>query len=92
MELRSLVGWHVSEECMTSQSGFNFEAFLDGLTGAGLFARLRWPGAPKYVVDPQEHSGGEIAAAASLLLRPPVGRPGAASPHEARATVSGHGR
>ena len=68
MELRSLVGWHVSEERMTSQSGFNFEAFLDGLTGAGLFARLRWPGAPKYVVDPQEHSGGEIAAAASLLL------------------------
>jgi hypothetical protein len=28
-----------------------FEAFLDGATGAGLFGKLRWPGAPTELID-----------------------------------------
>jgi hypothetical protein len=28
-----------------------FEAFLDGVTGAGLFGKLRWPGAPTELID-----------------------------------------
>jgi hypothetical protein len=28
-------------------------AMLDGVTFAGLFGRLRYPGAPKYVIDPR---------------------------------------
>ena len=27
------------------------EAFLDGITGAGLFGKLRWPGAPTEMID-----------------------------------------
>jgi hypothetical protein len=27
------------------------EAFLDGVTGAGLFGKLRWPGAPTELID-----------------------------------------
>jgi hypothetical protein len=27
------------------------DAFLDGATGAGLFGRLRWPGAPTELID-----------------------------------------
>lgn len=27
------------------------DAFLDGFTGAGLFAKLRWPGAPTEFID-----------------------------------------
>lgn len=28
-------------------------AFLDGLTGAGLFRKLNYPGAPTHVIDPR---------------------------------------
>jgi hypothetical protein len=28
-------------------------ALLDGLTGAGLFRRLRYPGAPTHMIDPR---------------------------------------
>jgi hypothetical protein len=28
-----------------------FEAFLDGVTGAGLFGKLSWPGAPTEIID-----------------------------------------
>lgn len=28
----------------------NLQAFLDGLTGAGLFGKLRWPGAPTELI------------------------------------------
>ena len=28
-----------------------FEAFLDGVTGAGLFGKLDWPGAPSELID-----------------------------------------
>jgi hypothetical protein len=71
---------------MRRRSRFNFEAFLDGLTGAGLFAKLRWPGAPKYFVDPAEHSMGEIAGAAALLLQPPIATPSGSSPTRVTAT------
>ena len=35
------------------QSANVIMAILDGLTGAGLFGRLNYPGAPKYAVDPR---------------------------------------
>ncbi len=53
---------------MSIRSNFNFEAFLDGLTGAGLLGKLRWPGAPTHMIDPIEHSDEEIAAVAASLL------------------------
>lgn len=39
---------------MSSNAGFNFGAFLDGATGAGLFGRKSWPGAPTCLIDPEE--------------------------------------
>jgi hypothetical protein len=54
---------------MSIRSNFNFEAFLDGLTGAGLIGKLRWPGAPTHLFDPVEHSDEEIAAVAASLLK-----------------------
>ena len=38
---------------MTRRSINVIEALLDGLTGAGLFRRLRYPGAPMYAIDPR---------------------------------------
>jgi len=32
------------------------QALLDGLTGAGLFQRLRYPGSPRFAVDPRSAS------------------------------------
>jgi hypothetical protein len=29
------------------------QAFLDGLTGAGLFRKLNYPGAPTHMIDPR---------------------------------------
>lgn len=39
---------------MNRQRNNLFDAFLDGFTGAGLFARLRWPGAPTEVIDTRD--------------------------------------
>jgi hypothetical protein len=61
---------------MRLRSRINLEAFLDGVTGAGLF------------VDPVEHSAGEIAVAASLLQEPLVATRSGSSPHESRVTVT----
>jgi hypothetical protein len=36
---------------MTKRSSIFFTAFLDGFTGAGLFRRLRLPGAPSELID-----------------------------------------
>ena len=41
------------------------QALLDGLTGAGLFQRLRYPGAPRFAVDPR--SASDILAATPWL-------------------------
>jgi hypothetical protein len=38
---------------MTRQTVNFVSAILDGLTGAGLFRRLSYPGAPRYAVDPR---------------------------------------
>ena len=40
------------------------DAFLDGVTGAGLFAKLNWPGAPTELIDsrtPDEFHAAESA-------------------------------
>jgi hypothetical protein len=40
------------------------EAFLDGVTGAGLFGKLNWPGAPNKLVDsrtPEEFDAKQAA-------------------------------
>ena len=44
----------------------NLQAFLDGLTGAGFFGRLRWPGAPTELID----SRGELSRAEVDALMP----------------------
>jgi len=36
------------------------QAFLDGFTGAGLFRRLNYPGAPTHLIDPRSEE--EIVA------------------------------
>ena len=36
---------------MADRSNIFFKAFLDGFTGAGLFRRLRLPGAPTELID-----------------------------------------
>jgi hypothetical protein len=40
------------------------DAFLDGVTGAGLFGKLNWPGAPTELVDTRKSSdfGPKLAA------------------------------
>jgi hypothetical protein len=38
---------------MTRQTVNFVRAILDALTGAGLFRRLSYPGAPRYAVDPR---------------------------------------
>ncbi len=38
---------------MTRQTVNFIRAILDGMTGAGLFRRLSYPGAPRYAVDPR---------------------------------------
>lgn len=49
---------------MTQQTRNAFRAFLQGLTGAGLFRRLDYPGAPKEFVDSRSleeiHASGEF--------------------------------
>lgn len=72
---------------MSIRSNFNFEAFLDGLTGAGLIGKLRWPGAPTHMIDPVEHTPEEIAAAASLLQRP-VRKEGRSSHNEPQVAAT----
>jgi len=76
---------------MSIRSNFNFEAFLDGLTGAGLFAKLRWPGAPTHLFDPVEHSDEEIAAIAASLLKRPAEAQGRPSQNEPHVTASRQG-
>ena len=55
------------------------ESFLDGITGAGLFGRLRRPGAPKYLIDPRglkeyKESGEYAATLARFGLTEPTRR------------------
>jgi hypothetical protein len=38
---------------MNRQTNNIIRALLQGLTGAGLFRRLSYPGAPRYAVDPR---------------------------------------
>jgi hypothetical protein len=38
---------------MRQQTRNIIRSFLYGLTGAGLFRRLDYPGAPKYFIDPR---------------------------------------
>ena len=38
---------------MNGQTRNVIRALLDGMTGAGLFRRLNYPGAPRYTVDPR---------------------------------------
>jgi hypothetical protein len=78
------------------------DAFLDGFTGAGLFGRLRWPGAPTEVIDSRGvealYETGEFetnvqhfrAAVEDMKAdRAAQGRPAAAAESE---TVGRHGR
>jgi hypothetical protein len=54
------------------------ESFLDGLTGAGLFGRLRRPGAPTEFVDSRSleeiYTSGEILANAGRFRGPKFGQ------------------
>ena len=43
------------------------DAFLDGVTGAGLFARLRWPGAPTELIDSRSPTQFDAASRAAAL-------------------------
>lgn len=54
---------------MSSDSHFRLDAFLDGVTGAGLFGWLRQPGAPTELIDSSEQSPG-IAATTVLQSGP----------------------
>lgn len=41
-----------------------FEAFLDGITAAGIFRKLNWPGAPTELIDsrtPEQFNANEAA-------------------------------
>jgi hypothetical protein len=73
---------------MSIRSNFNFEAFLDGLTGAGLLGKLRWPGAPTHMIDPVEHSPEEVAAAAAILLHRPIPKEGRSSQNEPQVAAT----
>lgn len=48
-------------------------AMLQGMTGAGLFRRLRYPGAPEYVIDPRSVdeilAGGDLGEELTRKLR-----------------------
>jgi hypothetical protein len=54
---------------MTRQTINVITALLDGLTMAGLFGRLNYPGAPRFAVDPR--SPDEILASIPEFKRPP---------------------
>ena len=43
----------VEDEAMKQQTANIIRAFLQGMTGAGLFRKLNYPGAPQYAVDPR---------------------------------------
>ena len=45
------------------------DAFLDGATGAGLFAKLRWPGAPMELIDSRSPEQSDAASCASALAK-----------------------
>jgi len=54
---------------MSSESRFRLDAFLDGVTGAGLFGWLRRPGAPTEFIDSGEQQvAGQYQALAPLAL------------------------
>lgn len=38
---------------MKEQTRYLLSAFLDGFTGAGLFRKLYYPGAPEHFIDPR---------------------------------------
>src|SRR5579863_4953352 len=64
-------------------------AFLYGITGAGLFRRLTYPGAPKYFVDPRPVeeilASGELGEKLTRLLREhPAKTPASPSPPQGR--------
>jgi len=43
------------------------EAFLDGVTGAGLFRKLDWPGAPTEFIDTRASEEFDASEAATEL-------------------------
>jgi hypothetical protein len=74
---------------MAGGSKFNLDAFLDGFTGAGLFVKLRLPGTPTCLFDPDEHDAAPNAEPAlSVQVHAPASFSGSAA-HEPGIQVAG---